>query len=29
VARESSTIQDCDELLTLRGLQILYERNRA
>jgi type III pantothenate kinase len=29
VARESSTIQDCDELLTLRGLQILHDRNRA
>lgn len=29
VARESSTIQDCDELLTLRGLQILHERNSA
>ena len=29
VARESSTIQDCDELLTLRGLQILYGRNSA
>jgi type III pantothenate kinase len=27
VARESSTIQDCDELLTLRGLQILHGRN--
>jgi type III pantothenate kinase len=29
VARESTTIQDCDELLTLRGLQILHERNRV
>lgn len=29
VAAESSTIQDCDEMLTLRGLQILHERNRA
>jgi type III pantothenate kinase len=29
VARESSTIQDCDELLTLRGLQILHDRNRS
>jgi type III pantothenate kinase len=29
VARESSTIQDCDELLTLRGLQILHGRNGA
>jgi type III pantothenate kinase len=28
VAREATTIQDCDELLTLRGLQILHERNR-
>ena len=29
VARESTTIQDCDEMLTLRGLQILHERNRV
>jgi type III pantothenate kinase len=29
VAAESSTIQDSDDLLTLRGLQILHERNRA
>jgi type III pantothenate kinase len=29
LARESSTIHDCDELLTLRGLQILHERNRT
>jgi len=29
VARESSTIEECDELLTLRGLRILYERNRG
>jgi type III pantothenate kinase len=29
LARESSTIEDCDDLLTLRGLQILHERNRA
>jgi type III pantothenate kinase len=29
LTRESSTIQDCDELLTLRGLQILHERNRT
>jgi type III pantothenate kinase len=29
LAKESSTIQDCDELLTLRGLQILHERNRT
>jgi len=28
VARESSTIDDYDELLTLRGLKILYQRNR-
>jgi type III pantothenate kinase len=29
IAAESSTIEECDELLTLRGLQILYERNRT
>jgi type III pantothenate kinase len=29
IARESSTIEECDEMLTLRGLQILYERNRT
>jgi len=29
VARESTTIKECDEMLTLRGLQILHERNRA
>jgi type III pantothenate kinase len=29
VARESTAIHDCDELLTLRGLQIIHERNRA
>ena len=29
VAAESATIQDCDERLTLRGLQILHERNRV
>jgi type III pantothenate kinase len=29
VARESSTIEECDELLTLRGLRILFERNHA
>jgi type III pantothenate kinase len=29
LAKESTTIQDCDELLTLRGLQILHERNRT
>lgn len=28
IAAESSTIEECDELLTLRGLQILHERNR-
>ena len=29
IAAESSTIEECDELLTLRGLQILHERNRT
>jgi type III pantothenate kinase len=29
IAAESKTIQECDELLTLRGLQILHERNRS
>ena len=29
IAAESSTIQECDELLTLRGLQILHDRNRS
>jgi type III pantothenate kinase len=29
VARETSTIEECDELLTLRGLRILFERNHA
>jgi type III pantothenate kinase len=29
LARECTTIQDCDDLLTLRGLQILHERNRT
>jgi type III pantothenate kinase len=29
IAAESSTIEECDELLTLRGLQILHERNRV
>jgi type III pantothenate kinase len=29
VARESSTIEECDELLTLRGLRILFERNHG
>jgi type III pantothenate kinase len=28
IAAESSTIEECDDLLTLRGLQILHERNR-
>jgi type III pantothenate kinase len=27
IARESSAIDECDELLTLRGLQIIYDRN--
>jgi type III pantothenate kinase len=27
VASESKTIEECDELLTLRGLKILYDRN--
>jgi type III pantothenate kinase len=29
LARESSTIEECDELLTLRGLRILFERNHV
>ena len=29
IAAESSTIEECDDLLTLRGLQILHERNRT
>ena len=29
IAAESKTIEECDELLTLRGLQILHERNRT
>jgi type III pantothenate kinase len=29
VARESATIDEYDELLTLRGLRILHDRNRA
>jgi type III pantothenate kinase len=29
VARESSTIDEYDDLLTLRGLKLLYERNRG
>jgi type III pantothenate kinase len=27
IAAESATIEHCDELLTLRGLRILHERN--
>jgi type III pantothenate kinase len=29
IASESKTIEECDELLTLRGLEILHERNRV
>jgi type III pantothenate kinase len=29
VAKEAATIEEYDELLTLRGLKILYERNRG
>ncbi len=29
LAKESTTIQECDDLLTLRGLQIIHERNRV
>ncbi len=29
LAQESRTIEDCDDLLTLRGLRILHERNHA
>ncbi len=29
IARDSETIEECDDLLTLRGLQILYDRNRS
>ena len=29
VARESATIDEYDELLTLRGLKLLHERNRG
>jgi type III pantothenate kinase len=29
IARESSTIETTDEMLTLEGLRILYDRNRA
>jgi len=28
IAAESKTIQECDDLLTLRGLALIYERNR-
>jgi type III pantothenate kinase len=28
IAKESKTIEASDEMLTLRGLKILYERNR-
>jgi type III pantothenate kinase len=28
IARESKTIEEADEMLTLRGLKILYDRNR-
>jgi type III pantothenate kinase len=29
IAKESKTIEEADEMLTLRGLKILWERNRA
>jgi type III pantothenate kinase len=29
LAAESTTIEECDDLLTLRGLQILHDRNRS
>jgi type III pantothenate kinase len=29
IAADAKAIEDCDELLTLRGLQILHERNRT
>ncbi len=29
IAAESTTIEECDDLLTLRGLRILHERNRG
>jgi len=28
IAAESKTIQECDDMLTLRGLELIYERNR-
>ena len=28
IARETRTIEDCDDLLTLQGLAIIYDRNR-
>jgi type III pantothenate kinase len=28
IAVESKTIQECDDMLTLRGLALIYERNR-
>jgi type III pantothenate kinase len=28
IAAESKTIQECDDMLTLRGLALIYERNR-
>jgi type III pantothenate kinase len=29
IAKESSTIEECDELLTLQGLRIIHDRNRT
>ncbi|HEY4392500.1 MAG TPA: type III pantothenate kinase, partial [Polyangia bacterium] len=29
IARESRTIDECDDMLTLQGLAILYDRNHA
>jgi len=28
IAAESETIQECDDMLTLQGLSLIYERNR-
>ncbi|HEX3901836.1 MAG TPA: pantothenate kinase, partial [Polyangia bacterium] len=28
IAREARTIDECDDMLTLQGLAILYDRNR-